>query len=138
MSNNDLLFRALRLNALFSGISALLLLAAAPWLATQLGLGSAMPVYVTAGLLGLFALQLAHIVRTRQIRVAEIVGIIGGDFAWVIGSAVFVALFYASMTLIGLVLVDAVALAVLYFAIQQIRGLRAAGLIPAKHQGRFR
>ena len=138
MTKNNLLLRALRLNALFSGISALLLLIAAPWIATQLGLGSTMPVYVTAGLLALFALQLANIVRTEEIRVAEIVGIIGGDIAWVLGSVFFVALSYASMTTAGLVLVDAVALAVLYFAIEQIRGLSAAGLFLTEDRNRSR
>ena len=124
MSKDPLLLRTLRGNAVFSGCSSLLLLSAAPWIATQLGLQRTMPVYVTAGVLALFALQLANIVRSRQIRTLEIAGIIGGDIAWVLGSAVLVALFYSSMTTLGVLLVDVVALAVLFFAIQQIRGLR--------------
>ena len=56
-----------------------------------------------------FALQLWNIVRTRQVRTWEIVSVIIGDLTWVAGS---------------LVLVDLVALAVLIFAILQIRGLR--------------
>jgi hypothetical protein len=125
MSDNTLLFRALRLNALFSASSAVMLMLAGPWVAAQLGLNSVTPVYVTAGLLALFALQLGNIVRTQNIRDVEIIGIILGDIAWVVGSAVLVALFYSSLTTAGLVLVDVVAIAVLYFAIQQIRGLRA-------------
>ena len=125
MSDSHLLLRALRLNALFSGSSALLLLIAGRWIAVQLGLNSATPVYATAGLLAIFALQLWNIVRTRKIRTIEIVGIILGDIAWVVGSAILVALFYSSVTTTGLLLVDVVAIAVLYFAIQQIRGLRA-------------
>ena len=128
MNDNKLLLHTLRLNAVFSGLSTVLLLVAAPWIATQLGLASAVPVYVTAGLLALFALQLANVARTREIRVAEVIGIIGADFAWVLGSAVFVAASYPTMTPIGLLLVDAVALVVLILAIQQLRGLRAAGL----------
>jgi hypothetical protein len=126
MSNNTLLLRALRMNAIFSGISALMLLIAGPWVAAQLGLGSIIPVYVTAGLLSLFALQLWNIVRTQEIRLVEIAGIIVGDLAWVIGSLILVALFYSSLTTTGLLLVDAIAIAVFYFAIQQIRGLRAS------------
>lgn len=125
MTNSPLLLRALRLNALFSGSSALLMLLAGPWIAVQLGLSSATPVYATAGLLAVFALQLWNIVRTRKIRTIEIAGIILGDIAWVVGSVILVALFYSSLTTTGLLLVDLVAVAVLYFAIQQLRGLRA-------------
>lgn len=118
------LLRALRHNALFSAVSALLLFAAAGWIATQLGLGTTLPVYATAVVLVLFALKLANIVRTGVIRSWEIAGIIGGDVAWVVASVVFVAIFFESLTATGLVLVDLVAVAVLVFAIRQYRGLR--------------
>ena len=125
MSDSPLLLKALRLNALFSGSSALLLLLAGPWMAAQLGLASATPIYATAGLLAVFALQLWNIVRTRKIRTLEIAAIILGDIAWVLGSVILVVLFYSSLTTTGLLLVDLVGVAVLYFAIQQVRGLRA-------------
>lgn len=125
MSDNILLLRALRLNAIFSASSALMLLLAGPWVAAQLGLTSVMPVYATAALLGVFALQLGNIVRTRKIHNLEIASIIFADIAWVIGSVVLSALFYSSLTVAGLVLVDVVAIVVLYLAIQQIRGLKA-------------
>lgn len=125
MSGNILLLRALRLNAIFSASSALMLLLAGPWVAAQLGLTSVMPVYATAALLGVFALQLGNIVRTRKIHNLEIASIIFADIAWVIGSVVLSALFYSSLTVAGLVLVDVVAIVVLYLAIQQIRGLKA-------------
>ena len=125
MKNDTLLLRALRMNAVFSGVSALLLLIAAPWVAAQLGLKTALPVYVTGGLLALFSLQLANIVRTRKIQRVEIAAIIFGDIAWVVASVVLVALYYSSLTVTGFVLVDLVAIAVLYFAIRQIQGLRA-------------
>ena len=125
MSDNTRLLRALRLNAIFSASSALMMLLAGPWVAAQLGLTSVMPVYVTAALLAVFALQLGNIVRTRKIHDLEIVGIIFADIAWVVGSVVLGALFYSSLTAAGLVLVDAAAIVVLYLAIQQIRGLKA-------------
>lgn len=125
MSNQPLLVRALRWNALFSCVSAIAMLATAEWLATQLGLGSPVPVYVVAVFLLLFSGQLATIVRTGRIRRWEVSAIIAGDLAWVLGSIVLIALFYRSLTGIGLLLVDVVALAVLFFAVQQIRGLRA-------------
>lgn len=123
-TNNTLLFRALRLNAVFSGVSAVLLVITAPWVARQLGLPGPASVFVTALLLAGFALQLGNIVRTGAVRHWEIWGIIIGDLAWVIGSAGLAAIYYTSLTFTGLLLVDVIALAVLYFAIQQIRGLR--------------
>ncbi len=124
ITDKHLLLKALTLNAAFSAFSALMMFVAGGWVAEQLGLASAVPIYVTGGLLSLFALQLWNIVRTRKIRTWEIAGIISGDIAWVIGSAVLVALYYRSLTATGLMLVDTVALAVLFFAILQIRGLR--------------
>ena len=117
------LIEALRLNALFSGASALLMFAGAGWIAKQLGLENTLPVYAVAAVLSLFALQLANIVRTTIIRPWEIVGIIAGDIAWVAGSVVLAAIFLDQLSTTGLVLIDAVALAVLFFAIRQYQGL---------------
>ena len=124
MSDNNSLLRALTLNAAFSGFSALGMLLSGPWIAEQLGLTHVLPVYIVAGCLVLFALQLANIVRTRTIRTWEIAGIICGDIAWVVASVVVVGFFYESLTPSGLMLLDVVAFAVLLFAILQIRGLR--------------
>lgn len=118
------LLEALRLNAIFSGMSALLMFAGASWIASQLGLESSLPVYTTAAILVLFALQLANVVRTKVIRRWEIIGIIGGDVTWVVASLVLATMFLDQLTTTGLVLIDAVALAVLFFAVRQYRGLR--------------
>ena len=126
MSSNTALLSALRMNAIFSALSAVLMLVFGRWVAAQLGLADATLVYVTGGLLLLFALQLANIVRTQKIRRWEVLVIIGGDLGWVLGTVVLLALYYSSVTTIGFVLADGVALAVLYFAIQQIRGLQDA------------
>lgn len=125
MSSQPLLVRALRWNALFSGFSAIAMLAGAGWLAPHLGLDGPVAIVTVALFLLLFSAQLANIVRTGQVRRWEVRAIIAGDLAWVLGSIVLVALFYGSLSDIGLLLVDVVALAVLFFAIQQIRGLRA-------------
>lgn len=124
ISDNHLLLRALMLNAAFSAFSALIMFIAGGWVAEQLGLPSAVQVYAVAGFLALFALQLGNIVRTRNIRIWEIAGIIGGDIAWVIGSVVLVTLYFQSITATGLILIDIAAVAVLTFAILQIRGLK--------------
>ena len=118
------LLSALRMNAVFSGGSALVLFVVGGWVAAQLGLDNAWPVYAVAGFLVLFALQLAGIVRSERVRGWEVIGIIGGDLAWVVASVVLVALFHESMTALGLIMVDLVALTVLVFAVLQIRGLR--------------
>jgi hypothetical protein len=124
ISKNSLLWRALALNAAFSSVSALLMLIFADWIAQQLNLAQSLSVTITAGLLLVFALQLWNIVRTRKVRTWEIVSIIVGDLAWVAGSFVLVGIYYNSVSTLGLILVDLVALAVFSFAIMQIRGLR--------------
>ena len=125
MSKEHPLISALRMNAVFSSVSALLMFVAGSWLAAQLGLADATPVYVVAALLTVFAIQLALIVRFRKIRFLEVAAIIGGDIAWVLASIVLVALYYESITTTGLMLIDVVSIAVLAFAVLQIRGLRA-------------
>ena len=124
ISSNNLLLRALTFNAIFSGFSALLMFIAGTWLAEQFGLQGPVIIYVLAGFLALFALQLGNIVRTREIRIWEITSIISGDIAWVLGSVAIISLYYQSITATGLMLMDVVAVAVLFFAIMQIRGLR--------------
>lgn len=125
MKAKRLILRVLSVNAVFSAVSALLMLAAGDWIGRQLGIDSAVPVYVVAGLLLGFALQLGNIVRTRRIRTWEITGIISGDIAWVVASVVLAGLHYQSISTSGLMLIDIVALAVLFLAMAQIRGLRA-------------
>ena len=124
LSNNHLLLRALTFNAIFSGFSALFMFVAGKWLAEQFGLQGPLLVYALGGFLALFAVQLANIVRTRQIKAWEIKGIISGDLAWVAASVALITLYYQSITAAGLMLLDVVAVAVLFFAIMQIRGLR--------------
>ena len=121
---SSLLMRALTLNAVFSGFSGLGMLLAANWLAEQLGLPGPTNVYVVAVFLLIFAAQLANIVRTGEIRTWEIVAIIAGDLLWVAGSIVLGTLYFQDFSTVGALLVDAVALVVLIFAVMQIRGLR--------------
>ena len=117
--------RGLTMNAIFSAFSAVTMLLAADWVAAQLGLPGPANVYAIGIFLLFFAAQLGNIVRTGNIRTWEIVAIIVGDLLWVAGSVVLGALYFRSFSMIGAVLVDAVALAILIFAIMQIRGLRA-------------
>ena len=124
LSDNHPLLRALTLNAMFSGFSALLMFVAGGWLAVQFALSSAVPIYVIAAFLAVFAFQLGNIVRSKNIRTWEIKSIISGDIAWVGASVAIIILYYQSITPTALILLDLVAVTVLFFAIQQIRGLR--------------
>ena len=121
---SDLLMRGLKLNAIFSAFSAVAMLLAANWVAEQVGLPGPANVYAVAIFLLFFAAQLGNIVRTQVIRAWEIVAIIIGDLLWVAGSVVLGTLYIQSFSTIGAVLVDVVALAVLIFAVMQIRGWR--------------
>ena len=121
---SELLMRGLKMNAVFSTLSAVAMLLAANWVAEQVGLPGPANVYAVAVFLLFFAAQLGNIVRTRTIRTWEIVAIIVGDLLWVAGSVVLGAIYFRSFSTIGALLVDAVALAVLIFAVMQIRGLR--------------
>ncbi len=121
---SDLLMRGLKMNAVFSGLSAVAMLLAANWVAEQVGLPGPANVYAVAIFLLFFAAQLGNIVRTQTIRTWEIVAIIIGDLMWVAGSVVLGTLYLQSFSTIGAVLVDVVALAVLIFAVIQMRGLR--------------
>ena len=133
ISDNSLLLRALTLNAMFSGFSALFMFISGGWLAAQFGLSNAVPIYVAAGFLGVFALQLINIVRSKNIRTWEIKGIISGDIAWVAASVAIIILYYQSITPTALILLDVVAVAVLCFAIMQIRGLQQYRKLEARY-----
>lgn len=123
-SGDTLLRRALAWNAGFSAVSAVLMVVGAGGLQAHLGLPRPLPIYGVATVLALFALQLGNIVRTREYRNWEISSIIFSDLAWVAASGVLVAIFFDALTTTGVLIVDAVAVIVLVFAIQQIRGLR--------------
>lgn len=122
--NDKLLLRALKLNAMFSGSSALCMIVADSWLTEQFALHNAIPIYFIAGLLAVFGIQLTNIVRTKKIRTWEVTAIIIADIAWVVASAALLVLFYKTITPTAVVLVDLVAVAVMVFAVMQIRGLK--------------
>ena len=122
--SNALLMKGLKFNAIFSATSAVAMLLTANWVAEQVGLPGTGEVYAVSIFLLFFAAQLGNIVRTGKVRTWEIVAIIVGDLLWVAGSVVLGALYFRSFSTIGAVLVDVVAIAVLIFAVMQIRGLR--------------
>lgn len=109
MPNDRLLLRALAMNAIFLGFSALLMFVSGSWLATQLALNSAIPVTAVAACLAVFALNLANIVRIRDIRDWEIKAISSGDLALVAASVAIIILHYQMVTAAALILPDVMA-----------------------------
>ena len=65
------------------------------------------------------------IVRRKRCQCWEILAIIADDIAWVVATAILVAIFFDALSTAGLVIVDIVAAAVLFFAVLQIRAFRA-------------
>ena len=117
-----LLKRTLLVNGVATAMTGLLALAWAPWLPAILGTASpAVLAIVGAGLVVFAGVLLSQARRDRiDPRVAWTIAVM--DVAWVAGS---VALVEAGvLTLIGNLLVAAVALVVLVFAILEIRGIR--------------
>ncbi len=117
----------LRINAGFSGLSGLALLAAAgrwaelfqanPWLFRGVGVG-----------LLLFAVDLIVTSFRVEIPRSKALYFSFSDFGWVVGSALLVLLAPLSST--AILLVGGVAIVVLTFAIVQIRCIGAGGVSP--------
>ena len=116
--------RPLRANALFSGVSGLLLVPVPGWWAALIGV--APPWLLTAlglGLLGFSALVLwasARPVERRRV----IAAIIAADLTWVLATALVMVAGAAALTGFGRVLLAAVAVVVGTFAVLQWRGWR--------------
>lgn len=122
--DSTLLVRVLFLNAAFSACSAIAMVLAANWVVAQLGLAGVTFVYVTAAFLFLFSMRLGAIVYNEDFSSRKIYPIIVGDAVWVFATIVLTSVFYDSLTFTGFLVVDAIALAVLLFAVFQFWGLR--------------
>ena len=114
-TDSGLLFRALLGNAVFSGVSGLVLLLAAAPVAAATGIqppGVLMAVGI--GLIGFCVLLLRH-VRREHITRAEAVLISALDLGWVLGSIGLLVLYADLFTPTGYIAVIAVAIVVLLF-----------------------
>lgn len=121
---DTLLTRALAANAAFSGLSGLVLLAAAGPVAGWIGLeGGAWLRAIGAGLL-LFAAALVGLTRSREPARRAVGAVTAADLAWVAGSALLLALFPDLLTTAGERTVGAVAVVVAALAAAQLLGLR--------------
>lgn len=126
-----LLRGALGANALFSLASGATFLADATPIGAAVGLPALWVQAIGASLLGFAALVAATALRRVDGR--AVVAISLGDFGWVLGSALFVAIHHASMSEVGLAGTAAVAALVGLFGGLQVAGLLRHYRTPAGH-----
>lgn len=142
-NTNPITYRPLRVallgNALFSLVSGFWFVAFASAVAETIG--SAVPPTVIA-VIGAILLPFGSLtawVGTRPHPPTWAALLISlGDLAWVLASAVLVTIGGASLTFEGALLVIGIALAVLIFALGQLRGIARVYQIPGGEAGRIR
>ena len=123
--NQNLLRKALQGNAMFSGISGVLILAVNPILVEFLGLPRSVSLApLGIGLLG-YAGWLLWNARREKIRIVDAWMAVALDMVWVVGS--YALLFAVRFSSSGRWVVALVAEAVLVFAVLQWLGLRRVG-----------
>jgi hypothetical protein len=130
MTNHPSLRLALRLNAAFSTLSALVLLAAHGELAPLMGVDARLLIAVGVGL-ALFAVQLLVTARRDDVSKlrAEALRHSWADFAWVIASVVVIV--GGWLTPLGDLLLGAVGVPVLALGIAQFRTLPRSNPVTA-------
>lgn len=113
---------ALRANAIFSGVSGLLIVLFHNQVLQWLGLGEVNLLAVGAGLV-LFSVYLFWMSNRQNLPRSLVSGVIAGDWAWVLGSVVLLVFKAGIFSSLGVFLIAEVALVVMVFAIWQQRGL---------------
>jgi len=116
---------ALRANAVFSGLSGLLIVILHSQVLLWLGLVEINIMVLGVGLV-LFSAYLFWMGSREQLDKSMVTGVIGGDWLWVVASAVLLVFKGEMFSTLGVFLVTDVALLVMVFAIWQQRGLKAA------------
>ena len=117
------LINALRANALFSAISGLIIVFLHDQVLQWLGIGGVNIIGLGIGLL-LFSTYLFWMASRDVLPRSMVSGVIAGDWAWVIASAILLVFKAEVFSTLGIFLVADVALLVLVFAIWQQRGLK--------------
>jgi hypothetical protein len=115
--------RALLANALFSGFCGGLILLAESTVLGWLGI-EGLGIWPIGALLLLFSAYLFWMIRQRRLPRILVSGIIGGDWVWVLGSAVLLVLNAGLFSTTGVVLILDVAVVVAIFAVLQQRSLK--------------
>ena len=114
---------ALRANGIFSGISGLIIVLLHSQVLIWLGISGVNIMAIGIGLI-LFSTYLFWMASRAALPRTLIKGVIGGDWAWVLASAVLLAFKGNMFSTLGIFLLTDVALLVMVFAIWQQRGLK--------------
>ena len=113
---------ALRANGIFSGISGLIIVLLHSQVLIWLGISGVNIMAIGIGLI-LFSTYLFWMSGREQLDKSMVMGVIGGDWLWVVASAVLLAFKASMFSTLGIFLVADVALLVMVFALWQQRGL---------------
>jgi len=116
---------ALRANAIFSGLSGLVIVFLHGQVLTWLGISGVNIAFLGIGLV-LFSIYLFWMSSREQMDKSMVVGVIGGDWLWVLASAVLLLVQAGAFSTLGMFIVADVAVVVMVFAIWQQRGLSAS------------
>ena len=123
IGRDKLLRHALRANGVFSGISGMVFILACQPIASSIGLAYPQVLLVIGVALVLFSWTLFRLVSQQEISKPVVWSIIGGDVAWVAGSAVILLLFPQLLNATGRFWVLGIAILVFTFAELQTWGL---------------
>lgn len=113
--------KALKINALFSGISGTILILLNQHIAILFGVNENAIFWIVGLVLIYFSLTIGYEIK-KQRRVA-ILWIITQDYAWVLGSVILIIFNPYEVTKSGLLIIGIVAIIVLYMGIHQMIGL---------------
>ena len=126
MESQRPLKNALLANAIFSTFSGLIFLMAASFVADLIGAGEPWLYQgLGAGLLG-FAALVGWTATRPSIDTTLARMISFGDFGWVLGTIVVIAIFFTQLNGSGIVAMLVVAAIVLMFGLSQLRGIQVA------------
>ena len=119
--NSKSLIRTLKLNALFTSTSAILLIVFNRELMPLLSISVAWLLPVIGGLLLLYALDLFTTARKKETPLSKAYYFIIGDLAWVVASILLLTIYFEDFSSLGILLIDMVAIIVGIFGILQFR-----------------
>lgn len=118
------LTNVLKLNAISSGATGLILVAVPKTLAPVMGVAVTLPIILVGAFLIAFAVFVFEVSVIRPVRMKAVKAVIALDTAWVVGSAIALVFLMPILSFVGNALVIAVALWVAGMVYLQTKGLQ--------------
>lgn len=115
----------LKINAISSGVTGLMLVVFPQFVADVFEVTVASPFIMVGVFLVLFSLFVFRVSMKLPLKIKSVMTIVALDIAWVIGSAIALVLLYSSISFIGSLVIAGVALWVGVMAYLQNRGVRS-------------